>query len=109
MTSRDDIGRANLFRGRSHLEKFRDAVSSLSLSFSLVFIYRQQIIVFIFTTINWFDCIIYTHRRLKNEKNRTFDRIFRSEKSISATRVFLINRNIRYKIMKRVSCCIIRN
>ena len=55
MTSRDDIGRANLFRGRSHLEKFRDAVSSLSLSLSLsrfylsstnyrVYIYYDQLV-----------------------------------------------------------------
>lgn len=44
MTSRDDIGRANLFRRRSHLEKFRDAVS-FRFFLPFFFIYRRQIIV----------------------------------------------------------------
>lgn len=70
MTSRDDIGRANLFRRRSHLEKFRDAVS-FRFFLPFFFIYRRQIIVervYIYYD-HWLDYIIYTHVRF-------FDRIF---------------------------------
>lgn len=62
MTSRDDIGRANLFRRRSHLEKFRDAVS-FRFFLPFFFIYRRQIIVervYIYYD-HWLDYIIYTH------------------------------------------------
>lgn len=49
MTSRDDIGRANLFRGRSHLEKFRDAVSfRFSLSFSRFYLSSTNYRVYIY-------------------------------------------------------------
>lgn len=61
MTSRDDIGRANLFRRRSHLEKFRDAVS-FRFFLPFFFIYRRQIIVervYIYYD-HWLDYIIYT-------------------------------------------------
>lgn len=52
MTSRDDIGRANLFRRRSHLEKFRDAVSfRFFLPFFLFIVDKLSSNVFIFTTI----------------------------------------------------------
>lgn len=70
MTSRDDIERANLFRRRSHLEKFRDAVS-FRFFLPFFFIYRRQIIVervYIYYD-HWLDYIIYTHVRF-------FDGIF---------------------------------
>lgn len=62
MTSRDDIGRANLFRRRSHLEKFRDAVSFRFFLPFLFIVDKLSSNVFIFTTIiYWLDYIIYTH------------------------------------------------
>lgn len=70
MTSRDDIGRANLFRRRSHLEKFRDAVSFRFFLPFLFIVDKLSSNVFIFTTIiYWLDYIIYTHVRF-------FDGIF---------------------------------
>lgn len=51
MTSRDDIGRANLFRRRSHLEKFRDAVSFRFFLPFLFIVDKLSSNVFIFTTI----------------------------------------------------------
>lgn len=72
MTSRDDIGRTNLFRRRSHREISRRRVHYFFFFFS-IFIYHRQIIVervYIYYDY-WFDYIIYTHAYTSVKKYMT--------------------------------------